>query len=348
MLRSLLITLALLFVGCAGGLGSKAPEDPTKEAKAAAGQAFQELESGEQVPLPGVTPEPDAGEGDISELAKAAADFTDYTVQPGWFMVDTTITFANSVAPDQARNQTLNAARAGGLEKSIPPEISFSSLLTDIMAEEAGAAMEQSTWSTFAFSTVSGYIIDETILASELLTGAKPGAYDYRVVLEARVEPVKGERNPALRLEVDVAERYLKDGDELVVKVRSTRAGYLYIFDFLSDNSVLLMYPNAMLEAAAIPGGEWLEIPTDQERARGIHFRVAADPDVITTTESIYAVFTLNPIARLDDLIKIQRDYVQFSAGDASFTNFQRWLAEIPLGQRTEKAVRIHIVNDKE
>jgi hypothetical protein len=216
------------------------------------------------------------------------------------------------------------------------------------MAEDAGAAMEQSTWSTFAFSTVAGYIIDETILAAELLSGTKPGAYDYRIVLEARVEPVKGERNPALRLEIDVAERYLKHGDELVVKVRSTRDGYLYIFDFLSDNSVLLMYPNALMTAAVIPGGEWLEIPTEQERARGIRYRVAANPDVITTTESIYAVFTINPIADLDDLLKIQKDHVQFSAGDASFTNFQRWLSEIPLDQRAEKAVQIHIVNDKE
>ena len=346
MYRIALITIVMLLAGCAASTAPASPDASEKEAQTAAGRAFKELETGEQVALPGMLPE--AGADEVTELAKADTDFSDYTVQPGWFMVDTSITFANSVAPDKARNITLNAARAGGLEQSVPPEVSFTSLLTDIMAEEAGAAMEHTTWSTFAFSTVSGYIIEATILAAELLSGPKPGSYAYRVVLEARVEPVKGERNTALRLEVDVAERFLKDGDELIVKVRSTRAGHLYIFDFLSDNTVMLMYPNAFMQATAIESDEWLEIPTEEERTRGIRYRVAANPAEITTTESIYVVFTLNPIANLDELIKVQKDYVQFSAGDASFTNFQRWLAEIPLGQRTEKAVQIHIVNDKE
>ena len=199
-----------------------------------------------------------------------------------------------------------------------------------------------------ALSPVTGHISDEKVISTNLTQLAAGGAYRYRIVLDARVVPVKGERDPSLRGELKVHERLLNSGDELIIAAPPSRDGYLYLFNFLSDNSVMLMFPNGHMPDNAVTGGSWLEIPTRAERNRGIRYRVAAPPGVGTANETIYAVFTRRPIADLRALIDVPDGYASFSAGDDSFTDFQRWLAEIPLSQRIERAVQLHIVNDKE
>jgi len=363
-LLPVIILSGLLFAGCSLRPRDRGPEgEEPDEARAAAERAFVELESGEAVPLPGVAPtsveealleEEAASEADeVAAEARAAARSLDYVVRPGWFLVDTSLVFPGSIAPRKARQEVLQVARAAGLEQALPAKVSFTALLSDIMDETAGAAFEKSTWSTFALSSVCGHLVDEKILSAspQPLEG---DAYRYRIVLEARVVPVKGERDPSLRLELEVNERLLKDGDELIIRARPSADGYLYIFEFLSDNSVMLIFPNALMADNAVSAGQWLEMPTQQERARGVHYRVAADPKALTTNETIYAVFSRQPIADLSGLMNVpvpkgstRKGYVSFSAGDESFTEFQRWLSEVPLGQRIEKAVQLHIVSDK-
>ena len=270
-----------------------------------------------------------------------------YVVTPGWFLIDTTLVFPESMPPGKAYQEVLQTARAAGLEMALPAEVSFISLLSDIMDETAGAAFEKSTWSTFALSSVSGHLVDENVMYKRWWP-IEGNAYRYRIQMEARVVPVKGERDPSLRLDLEVNERLLKAGDELIIRARPSADGYLYVFDFLSDNSVMLMLPNAAMPDNAVSAGTWLEMPTRQERARGLHYRVAADPGAPTTNETIYAVFTRQPIADLSGLINVPEGYVSFSAGDESFTDFQRWLSEISLSQRIEKAVQLHIISEKE
>ncbi len=357
-LLPVIILSGLLIAGCSSRPRDTGPEgEGPDEAQAAAERAFVELEGGQAVPLPGMAPTPAEADildekapseaGERAAEARTAARAIDYMVTPGWFLVDTSQVFSNSVAPEQARLQVLQAAQAAGLEQALPAKVSFTSLLSDVMDETAGAAFEKSTWSTFALSSVTGHLVDEKILFTDLQP-MEGNAYRYRIQLEARVVPVKGERDPSLRLELEVNERLLKAGDELVVRARSSTEGYLYVFDFLSDNSVMLIFPNAYVSDNAISARKWLELPTRQERALNLRYRVAADPDALTTNETIYAVFTRQPIADLSGLINVPEGYVTFSAGDKSFTDFQRWLAEIPLGQRTEKAVQLHIISEKE
>ncbi len=360
-LPAIIITI-LFIVGCSSRTPDVTPEGElqggteavTGQARQEAEQAFVELESGDVVALPGMTPSPVEADmlaeevaSETEEMATTARSALDYTITPGWFLVDTALVFPGTVSPEEARQQVLQTARAAGLEQALPPTVSFTSLLSDIMDETAGVAYEKATWSTFALSSVTGHLVDEKIMATDLRP-LEGGAFSYRMVLEARVVPVRGERDPSLRLDLEVNERLLQAGDELVVRTRANRDGYIYLFDFLSDNTVLLMFPNAMMTDNSVSAGEWLEIPTQQERARGLHYRVAGDPDAPTTNETVYAVFTRQPIADLSGLMSVPEGYVSFSAGDESFTDFQRWLVEIPLSQRVERAVQLHILSEEE
>lgn len=343
-----ILTAILMMVAC-GVPPQESPID-SGETRQAADKAFVELETGEMMPLPGLVP----NEAEKALMAESEAISTDnpvvpmdYTVKKGWFLVDTTQIFPITVAPNVARMQTIQAARAGGMEQALPASISFTSLLSDIMDETAGSAFEKSTWSTFALSSISGHIIDEKIMA-DMMIPLTSGAYGYRIVLEARVIPVKGERDPSLALDLEVNDQVLASGDELIIKVRSTTDGYLYLFDFFADNTVALLFPNKYMNDNRISADQWQEYPSKNERIRGLKYRVAAAKGVATTNETVYAVFSKRRIADLEGFINVPEGYAIFSAGDESFTTFQRWLAEIPLGQRTEKAIQIHIVNNKE
>lgn len=342
------IFATLLVAGCSHQAARPAPDSAELERpQTAAAGAFAELEGGGAVPLPGSTPT--EAEGIFLKGGKALADppripQPDYKASPGWFLVDTTLVFPATTAPRQARQTTLQAARTAGLERALPPEVSMTSLLSDVMDETMGAAYEKSTWSTFALSSVVGHVVDEKILSEELLP-LESGVYRYRIALEARVVPVVGDRDPSLGLELTVNERLLADGDELIIRARASQPGYIYLFNFLGDNSVTLLFPNRIMTEGKLEANRWLEIPTSQERARGIRYRVAADPDLATTTETLFALFSRQPIAELGSLISVEANYVKFSAGDASFTRFQRWLSKIPLSQRVEKALQLHIVS---
>ena len=343
------LCLMLALAGCAGQAPADYREEGvSREAQTAAEGAYAELQSGEQVLLPGTAPLEaekalaDAGLSGPRRMAQPA-----YRARSGWFLIDTAIVYPATTSPSEARRATLQAARAAGLVKALPATISMTSLLSDMMDETAGAAYEKSTWSTFALSSVAGHLVDEKIL-SDRMEPMAGSAFRYRIALEARVVPVKGSRDPSLGLEVELNDRLLEDGDELIIKARSTRDGYLYVFNFLSDQSVTLLYPNGQMRQPRIAAGEWTELPSRSERERGIRYRVAANPDLPTTTETIFCLFSRQPIADLGSLTTVGTDYVSFSAGDKSFTRFQQWLSEIPLNQRVERAVQLHIVSRKE
>jgi len=339
------VLLILCLAGCAGSQSAG-----TREAREAAQGAFIELEGGETVPLPGTAPL--EGEktlaGDDAQLAGIRPlPQPSYRAKPGWFLIDTAMVFAATTSPSEARQATLQTARTAGLEMALPATISMTSLLSDVMDETAGSAYEKSTWSTFALSSVAGHIVDEKIL-TDRMEPLEGSAFRYRIALEARIVPVKGTRDPSLGLEVEVNDRLLEEGDELIIRARPSRDGYLYIFNFLSDQSVTLLYPNKHMRESQLTGGVWFQLPSRVERQRGIQYRVAANPDLPTTTETIYCLFSRQPIADLGSLTTVGIDYVSFSAGDESFTRFQQWLSEIPLSQRVERAVQLHIVSRKE
>jgi hypothetical protein len=60
----------------------------------------------------------------------------------------------------------------------------------------------------------------------------------------------------------------------VVITARSSENGYLYLFDFLADNSVLLMFPNPISPDNAIKANRPLQIPTATEQKRGIAYTV--------------------------------------------------------------------------
>jgi hypothetical protein len=241
----------------------------------------------------------------------------------------------------EAKNKTLAFARECAIKKAVPEEVLTSSVLTDLRAESGRQAVEQTAINIFAISSQAGYIVEENIIAAKPVFENE--LLKYQVKLKAVVEPTRGERNPALSLDLSVNRNVLKSGEQLVITARSSENGYLYLFDFLADNSVLLMFPNPISPDNAIKANRPLQIPTATEQKRGIAYTVQADPNRPVTAEAIYGVFCINRIAEIDKFQTVRKDFTVLSAGEQSFTDFQKWLVRVPLSQRVEKVIPIQI-----
>lgn len=257
-------------------------------------------------------------------------------------VVDTFKVFDKNISIAEAENRTLSFARECAIKKAIPEQVATTSLFSDLRGEAGKIAVEQTAISIFAVSTQAGYIIEEKI------EYAKPvfekNTLQYNVRLRAKIEPNKGERNPALSLELEPTNNFLKEGETLVISGKASVDGYLYLFDFLSDNTILLMFPNPLTKNNFIKANTRFQIPTEEESKRGIQYKVVANPNVKITAEAIFGVFCINPIAGIDQFVGLKPGFVLFSGGSESYTKFQQWLVNVPLSQRTEKAVPIQIV----
>jgi len=262
--------------------------------------------------------------------------------QPVWITVDTVKTFPETESLVSAKNKTLAFARQCALQKAVPEEVAVTSLLTDFSAETKGISQEQTAYSIFALSSVAGYITEQKVLDLTIIP-LENNLIKCRIKLKAKVEPTQGERNPALALKLQVNDNYLPNGSALTIKARASQPGYLYLFDFMADNNVLLMYPNEYDENNKMPAGEWVEIPQAEYR-----FTVYGMPVAEVTTETLFGILCVNPIAGIEDFQNVQpKDHLPGSIvpGD-SFTEFQKWLARVPLSQRTEQTLQIHIVKE--
>ena len=279
-----------------------------------------------------IIPELDADEMALYETGK-----------PGWIEVNGTRSFSKSISIDQAEQELLQVLRNDAISKKVPNNIVVTSLLSDVTSESGGQASEQTAWSGFFRSTVSGLITAEEILFNRLQED-KHG-FSIEMGLKAYVEPVQGQRDPGFDVDIMLENDMLKSGDELAFSVTPSKDCYVYVFNLMADQNVMLMFPNEFLKDNYVQGKSTLQIP-DPEIRRYIKFRVSPMPGEEITSENIYIVCTKEEVSVVRDLPKIGKSFKVFSGNSQSFVKLQRWLTNIPLNQRVEKDLVYHISNN--
>lgn len=320
--------IILLIVGCANKQSNPRPEPDIAKQKAE--KAFQRVEKN--------TADINAN----SPVIKSETDITDYrTGEPGWVKVEHTQPFNNSVAPDQARQELLQYLRNEAVSKKVPPTVEVSSLLTDMMSEGFGEVNEQTVWAGFFKSTVSGVITAEEILLDGFPKPIENG-YEKTMKIKAYVEPVSGQRDPGFYLNARLENTMLQTGDELAFSVTPGKDCYLYVFNFMADGNIMLMFPNEYLKENYIKGGTTVEIPNPDIR-KHLKFRVAPIAGEEISAESVYIVCTKEKVPVVKELPMIGTAMKVISPNSQSFVKLQRWLTNIPLDQRVEKNLIYHV-----
>ena len=265
------------------------------------------------------------------------------TGKPGWIKVEGTRSFSKSISIDQAEQELRQVLRNEAVSKKVPNNVVVTSLLSDVTSESGGRASEHTAWSGFFRSTVSGVITAEEIIFNRLQQDEN--GYSINMGLKAYVEPVQGQRDLNFNVEIALENNLLKSGDELVFSVTPSKDCFVYVFNLMADQNVMLMFPNEFLQENYVQGAATLQIP-DPEIRRYIKFRVSTMPGEELTSESIYIVCTKEEVPVVRDLPKIGKSLKVFSGNSQSFVKLERWLTTIPLNQRVEKNVVYHVSNN--
>lgn len=260
----------------------------------------------------------------------------------GWVLVDTTALFPKTTAPAVARLALLNGARQAAIEKVLPLRANVAGLNAVLRGD---SLQDQALFSSFIITTQLGNVVEEVILKDEIIP-LHGGDFRYHLQGKFKVETVIGEPDPSFVVRAWVDDNLLHAGDEVILKVRCSRPGYLYVFDFMADGQVLLVYPHPDLAQVSLAADQTVEIPTPAQRRRGFHLRVQPLARRRVTHESLYVLVTRKPLAAIESFPRIARGQVPLVAGnDPYFLRLQKILSRIPLDQRTEAQVPLIITS---
>lgn len=264
--------------------------------------------------------------------------------EPGWVEVEETRTFSNSISPDKAQQEIMQILRNNAISKKIPETVEITTLLTDVIIESNQVSREQTAWSGFFKSTISGIITAEEILQNDMQALPNKNSYQKIVRLKAYIEPVKGQRDPSFYMDVNFENNLLKSGDELAFSVTPSADCFVYVFNFMADQNVFFMYPNQYMKENYIKANSTLYIPDESIRDY-VAFEVNTLPGESMSTESVYIICTKTEVKPIDSIQLIGTSMPILSQDSEGFIKLQRWLAAIPLNQRVERNLVYHISN---
>ena len=326
---SLVLSLCLIVMtGCASNKQkSSTTNEEAEKSRQNATKAFSELEKKDDQKSESISNPMSSAptQTTISNFAKLGK----VTVQ-----IDTFLVFNDAVSWQEARAQTLAFVREQALQKALPVDVSLVSLTTNMYVERNAQFDEQTAKSIFMLSSSAGRFQSEKILEEKPIIDTKSHSFRYNMRYQAEVVQLPKVYNSAYNIKVGLSNSLLKDGEQFKVSVTSNADGYLYIFDFLPDNSVAMVYPNKLFPNNFIKTQEpWIQ-----------QFTGVTLPGKEHCIETLYFVFSTEPISGWEDFCSnvSAQEYV-LSGGEDSFILFQRWLAKSDPSKRVEKLAQLHI-----
>lgn len=324
-----IVLAAVLLFSCAKDKSRAKPagrDASTSENQQRAADAVAEMEGRQSA----VT-SPQARPKDQSPGAKITAS------GPGEIIVevDTFRVFNDDVSIKDARSKTLDFVREIALAKALPVDVALTALTTDMYVERNKNFDESTAKSIFMMSSSAGRFLGENVLTARPDFDERSHSMRYHMRYHARIVPLEKTYNSALSLSVKLSNTLLRDREEFDLTITANADGYLYIFDFLSDNSVAMVFPTLLYKDNQIKRNQtWKETLV-----------AVADPNRELSIETLYFVFATDPISGWEDFRSNKNvDDLVFSAGEESFMLFQRWLGRGDPSRRVEKMAQLHIL----
>ncbi len=347
-LCGIFISLFLITMsGCTSSAISNNP-DP-KEIERIADKAFKDLDPNDIMKEPdmkesidGTTMQSMGESVMLDDLTRSDAEKYK-TGEPGYITIKKTKRYGN-ITVRQAKDDLLKLMRNEAVNKKVGSEVQITSLLTDVMSATNDESYEQTAWSGFFKTTVSGVITEEKELVPSSPKNFDENGESFDLEMEYRfyVEPVTGRRDLEYQVDASLVNNMLKEGEDLVIKVTPTIDSYVYVFNLMADNNALLMFPNDYMQDNFIRGGETLTLP-DPSIRKFVSFYVGTLPGQSLTSESIYVICSKQRVDVAEKLPRIGNKMKTFSSKDGNFIELQKWLTNIPLDQRTEKVMIYHV-----
>lgn len=243
----------------------------------------------------------------------------------------------------QARLEALNQARAEAVRIGAGAKIKSEQLRIKIESTENDQITGiQDYFSSINRDVACGHVVSEKILHEGTKTyptsPGKPPAVYYEVQIEAEVLTEQGEPDPTFTLQVRTNKEIYLEFEEMSLDIRASYTCYLYVFNILANDSLLLLYPNRYLPENRLPANKNLHLMPS-----GFSFQVSLLPGARSAQEFIYVVATKGMFPFLPGR---QRDADVFRTAEThsfAFLELPRWLSQIPVDQRADEIIAYQI-----
>lgn len=263
----------------------------------------------------------------MATLAQSAQDIT-------WVTVEGTAPLATAATPE-ARKQALKDAEKKAVAEALAPGITVATLLVNLRL--AG---------TIAGAIPYGKIVSKKILEDGPVKSPKGAAASknslYRIRIKAGVVQETEGEDPSFQLNTKLNRSILEDGDELVIRVRSSKDCYFAMFNILEGDKIIRLLPNRLSKENFLAANADITFPRNEERRHGLRLRVHLPENKNTATESIYILALPRPF-ELDSIQTQEGIFGIFNGHTAFVRDLVREVVGIPLASRAEALMRYEI-----
>lgn len=243
---------------------------------------------------------------------------------------------AANISPEKAKQQALERARQNALEQM---EIGIESQIQMIRGENKEQIFDN--FIEFSRSTVRGKIVEEKIVKWNNYF-LEDGTPVYEVTLQAKVVSELGKPDPGFQLRLQLNQTTYRDGEEMVITVRSTRDAYLYIFNWLEGDTVVMLFPNPYFQDNFLPADSLFVFPPpDMQHLLALEVNL---PSNRTETQELIMAVAVRKKIRFPAAISNSSGLAYLPTLRSALLELNKWLLNFKLSERVENAQLYRIV----
>jgi hypothetical protein len=255
-----------------------------------------------------------------------------------WVTVEGTASMEHTVKK-KARARAIEDAVQKAVEKAVAAELSVETLVVNLRLSGG-----------LATAIPYGRVVDKKIIEEGVVNihteGEDKASVVYRVRMKAGVvEETTGVDN-SFRIESSLNRPGFKDGDEMKLKIRSTKDCYIAVFIIAEDEKVIRLIPNRYKKDNFLKSGNTFSFPDVNVTEKGIKLRAHVPEKKDAVTETVY-VFALKRPFTFDTARFQEGVYGSYNGRTAFVNELIKEIVRIPLSERAEQLIQYQISKDK-
>jgi len=261
-----------------------------------------------------------------------------YAAEQRWVEAAGEATADDTRTLNDVKQEALERARRQAIELAVGLKVQGETMVRNF-------AMQ----SDFVASLSSGTILEEKVLRWETETLKKDETSApvliYRVFLKAKVALDAANPDPAFKIAATLNRSLFKNGDDVVLRIKSTRDCYVTILVVTENNSVYLVLPNKHKKSNYLKEGEAYIYPSENDVSKGLTLKAGLLPGSKRTRENFRIIATKKPINFTPDVIAEGLGLESFTRETATVGELIKELVALPAHERTEAFLAYEIVN---
>jgi len=208
--------------------------------------------------------------------------------EPMWVVAEGVVPFGSNTTLGEAKSWSRDEVRRKAIEQAVGV---FVKSRTIVYGTQVADNLVQ--------SVVRGIILEEQVIEEgvrQIEMGGGSKILQYATRLRAKVKPVRIERRGSFALKAELNKSVFSEGEEMQVRMISTKDVYLHIFNVEQDDTVTVLWPNRYAPSSVITSGQTFVFPDDELRSTGVRLKAFLPMGTRKAVEKIKLIATVRPI----------------------------------------------------